>query len=71
MILITTLQSLLWQDLSAYNDDKDLHEPSWEDKQTPYHDDRDEEGMMGDEGIYYTTSPSTRGSSFMSSAVIV
>ncbi|XP_048007942.1 nectin-2 isoform X2 [Megalobrama amblycephala] len=58
-------------DLSAYYDDKDHHEPSWEDKQTPYHDDRDEEGMMGDDGIYYITSSSTRGSSFMSPAVIV
>ncbi|XP_067260127.1 nectin-2 isoform X2 [Chanodichthys erythropterus] len=58
-------------DLSAYYDDKDHHEPSWEDKQTPYHDDRDEEAMMGDNGIYYITSSSTRGSSFMSPAVIV
>ncbi|XP_051720987.1 nectin-2 isoform X2 [Ctenopharyngodon idella] len=58
-------------DLSAYYDDKDHHEPSWEDKQTPYHDDRDEEAMMGEEGIYYITSPAARGSSFMSPAVVV
>ncbi|XP_067304966.1 nectin-2 isoform X2 [Pseudorasbora parva] len=60
-------------DLSAYYNDKDHHEPSWEDKQTPYHDDRDEDeaGMMGEDGIYHISSSATRGSSFMSSAVIV
>ncbi|XP_077066211.1 nectin-2 isoform X2 [Siphateles boraxobius] len=57
----------------VYYDDKDHHEPSWEDKKTPYHDDRDEDedGMMEKEGIYYTTSSATRGSSFMSPAVVV
>ncbi|KAG1947758.1 nectin-2 isoform X2 [Pimephales promelas] len=57
----------------VYYDDKDHHELSWEDKTTPYHDDRDEDedGMMGDEGMYYITSSATRGSSFMSPAVIV
>ncbi|XP_056097856.1 nectin-2 isoform X2 [Rhinichthys klamathensis goyatoka] len=57
----------------VYYDDKDHHEPSWEDKTTPYHDDRDEDedGMMGEEGLYYITSSATRGSSFMSPAVIV
>ncbi|XP_058603044.1 nectin-2 isoform X2 [Onychostoma macrolepis] len=61
-------------DLSAYNDDKDHHELSRlssEDKQTPYQDDRDEDGMMGEEGSYYVTSSASRGSSFMSPAVIV
>ncbi|KAK7147541.1 hypothetical protein R3I94_010154 [Phoxinus phoxinus] len=57
----------------VYYDDKDHHEPSWEDKKTPYHDDRDEDedGMMGEEGAYYITSSVTRGSSFMSPAVMV
>jgi len=71
LTLITTQQSLLWQNHLVYYDDKDHHELSWEDKTTPYHDDRDEDGMMGDEGMYYITSSATRGSSFMSPAVIV
>ncbi|XP_016387590.1 nectin-2-like isoform X2 [Sinocyclocheilus rhinocerous] len=61
-------------DLSAYHDDKDHHEPSrfsWEDKQSPYQDDRDEDRMMGEEDGYYITSSASRGSSFMSPAVIV
>ncbi|XP_043117724.1 nectin-2 isoform X2 [Puntigrus tetrazona] len=61
-------------DLSAYHDDKDHHEPSrfsWEDKQTPYQDDRDEDGMMAEEDGYYITSSVNRGSSFMSAPVIV
>lgn len=74
LTLITTLQSLLWQDLSAYHDDKDHHEPSrfsLEDKQTPYKDAGDEDGMMGEDDGYYITSSASRGSSFMSPAVIV
>ncbi|KAL1259299.1 hypothetical protein QQF64_009876, partial [Cirrhinus molitorella] len=59
--------------LSAYHDDKDHHEPSrcsWEDKQTSYQDE-DEGRMMGDEDDYYVTSSASRGSSFMSPAVVV
>ncbi|XP_018942841.1 nectin-2-like isoform X2 [Cyprinus carpio] len=62
------------KDLSAYHDDKDHYEPSrfsWEDKQSPYQDDRDEDRTMGEEDGYYITSSASRGSSFMSPAVIV
>lgn len=61
-------------DLSAYHDDKDHHEPSrfsLEDKQTPYKDAGDEDGMMGEDDGYYITSSASRGSSFMSPAVTV
>ncbi|XP_026140361.1 nectin-2-like isoform X2 [Carassius auratus] len=58
-------------DLSAYHDDKDHHEPSPFSKQTPEKDDRDEDGLMGDVDGYYVTSSASRGSSFMSPAVIV
>ncbi|XP_051577236.1 nectin-2 isoform X2 [Myxocyprinus asiaticus] len=65
-------------DLSGYHDENDHHEPSHhsascsgkeKESLSSYHDDRDMDGMMEEE--YYITSSATRGSSFMSSAVIV
>ncbi|XP_051574166.1 nectin-2-like isoform X2 [Myxocyprinus asiaticus] len=65
-------------DLSGYHDENDHDEPSrhsascsGEEKEAlfPCNDDRDMDGIMGEE--YYITSSVTRGSSFMSSAVIV
>ncbi|XP_050988143.1 nectin-2 isoform X2 [Labeo rohita] len=59
--------------LSEYHDDKDHHEPShrsWDEKQTSYQDDGDEDEIVeGDDGYFVTSS--ARGSSFMSAAVIV
>nr|XP_021322531.1 nectin-2-like isoform X2 [Danio rerio] len=58
-------------DLSVFYDDKDHLHSSRDDKQTPYHDDREEDGMAREEDVYYTTSSVARGSSFVSPAVIV